>query len=189
MLTAFSSDGYNWGETTMLTSSNMEDFYGGMPAVVISPDGTYRMYYTHTGPDAFIKSDMPGVELHIKRIYSAHSSDGLFWEPDPGIRIDGGEEADKGHASSCDVYIREDGKYEMVYCSGNYGIGVAVSDDSLDWTRLGSTGMDGADPVVNVFPDSVVRMYYSVYVPESKKQDVMTLDIVEGVYSAVRESI
>ena len=188
MLTAFSSDGYSWEEPTRLTSSNMEDFYGAMPAVVISPDGTYKMYYTHTGPDTFIKSDMPGIELFIKSIYSAHSSDGLFWEPDLGRRIDGGEEADKGHASSADVYIREDGKYEMVYCSGNYGIGTAVSNDGLDWTRLGSTGMDGADPVVNVFPDGTVRMYYAVYIPESKKDDVGE-DFIAGVYSAVREPI
>ena len=189
MLTAFSSDGYNWGNETKLMSSNMEDFYGALPAVVISPDGTYRMYYTRTGPDTFIKSDLPGVELHIKRIHSAHSSDGLAWEPDPGIRIDGGEEADKGHSSSNDVYIREDGKYEMVYNSGNYGIGIAVSDDGLDWTRLGSTGMDGADPVVNVFSDGTVRMYYAVYIPESKKQDFVGLDIQAGIYSAVREPI
>jgi len=189
MLTAFSNDGYNWEDETMLTSPNMDDFYGGMPAVVISPDGTYRMYYTHTGPDTFIKSDMPGVELHIKRVYSAHSSDGLVWEPDPGIRIDGGEEADKGHASSGDVYIRKDGKYEMVYCSGGYGIGWAVSDDGLSWTRMGSTGMDGADPVVNVFSDGTVRMYYAVYIPESKKQDVVGSDIVAGIYSATRETI
>ncbi len=189
MLTAFSSDGYNWEKITMLTSSNMKDFYGALPSVVISPDGTYRMYYTRTGPDTFIKSDLPGVELHIKRIYSAHSSDGLLWEPDLGIRIDGGEEADKGHASSNDVYIRKDGKYEMVYNSGNYGIGIAVSDDGLNWTRLGSTGMDGADPVVNVFSDGTVRMYYAIYIPESKRQDVIGLDKEAGVYSAVRESI
>ncbi len=189
MLTAFSSDGYNWGNETKLTSSNMEDFYGALPAVIISPDGTYRMYYTRTGPDTFMKSDLPGVELYIKRIYSAHSSDGLAWEPDPGIRIDGGEEADKGHSSSNDVYVRKDGKYEMVYNSGNYGIGIAVSDDGLNWTRLGSTGMDGADPVVNVFSDGTVRMYYAVYIPESKKQDVVGLDIQAGIYSAVREPI
>jgi len=160
-----------------------------MPAVVISPDGTYRMYYTHTGPDTFTKPDMPGVEMHIKRIYSVHSSDGLVWKPDPGIRIDGGEEADEGHASSGDVYIREDGKYEMVYCSGGYGIGWAVSDDGLSWTRMGSTGMDGADPVVNVFSDGTVRMYYAVYIPDSKKQDVVDPDFVAGIYSATRESL
>ena len=186
MLTAFSSDGYNWGNETKLTSSNMKDFYGGMPAVVISPDGTYRMYYTRTGPDTFIKSDLPGVELHIKRIYSAHSSDGLVWESDPGIRIDGGEEADKGHASSNDVYIRKDGKYEMVYNSGNYGVGIAVSDDGLDWTRLGSTGIDGGDPVVNVFSDGTIRMYYGA---GPKKYGDVVSDRVAGVYSAVREPI
>lgn len=186
MLTAFSSDGYNWGNETKLTSSNMEDFYGGMPAVVISPDGTYRMYYTRTGPDTFIKSDLPGVELHIKRIYSAHSSDGLVWESDPGIRIDGGEEADKGHASSNDVYIRKDGKYEMVYNSGNYGVGIAVSDDGLDWTRLGSTGIDGGDPVVNVFSDGTIRMYYGA---GPKKYGDVVSDRVTGVYSAVRGPI
>ena len=188
MLTAFSSDGYNWEELTMLTSSNMEDFYGGMPAVVISPNETYRMYYTRTGPDTFIKSDMPGVELFIKSIYSAHSSDGLVWEPDSGRRIDGGEEADKGHASSAEVYIREDGKYEMVYSSGNYGIGIAVSDDGLDWTRLGSTGMNGADPVVNVFSDGTIRMYY-VAGPKKDEEGNVILDVVAGVYSAVREPI
>ena len=188
MLTAFSSDGYNWGKTTMLTSSNMEDFYGALPAVIISPDGIYRMYYTRTGPDTFIKSDMPGVELHIKRIHNAHSLDGLFWEPDPGIRIDGGEEADKGHASSCDVYIREDGKYEMVYVSGTYGAGIAISDDGLDWTRLGSTGIDGGDPVVNVFPDGTVRMYYGGG-PKKDEEGNVILNTVAGVYSAVREPI
>jgi len=186
MMTAFSSDGYNWGKATMLTSSNMEDFYGALPAVIISLDGTYRMYYTRTGPDTFIKSDMPGVELFIKRIYSAHSSDGLFWEPDPGVRIDGGEEADKGHSSSNDVYIRKDGKYEMVYCSGVAGIGIAVSDDGLSWTRLVSTGIDGGDPVVNVFPDGAVRMYYGF---GPKKDGEVVSDKSSGVYSAVRESI
>ncbi len=188
MMTAFSNDGYNWGDETMLTSSNMEDFYGALPAVIMSPDGTYRMYYTRTGPDTFIKSDMPGVELHIKRIYSAHSSDGLVWEPDPGIRIDGGEEADKGHASSCDVYIRDDGKYEMVYCSNVAGAGIAVSDDGLDWTRLGSTGIMGGDPVVNVFSDGTIRMYYGVG-PKKDEEGNVVLDIVAGVYSAVREPI
>ncbi len=188
MLTAFSSDGYNWEKTTMLTSSNMEKFYGALPAVVISADGTHRMYYTRTGPDTFIKSDMPGVELFIKRIYSAHSSDGLVWEPDLGIRIDGGEEADGGHASSGDVYIRGDGKYEMVYCSGHYGAGIAVSDDGLDWTRLGSTGIMGGDPVVNVFPDGTIRMYYGGGPKKDEKGNII-LDTVAGVYSAVREAI
>ena len=187
MLTAFSSDGYNWEEPTMLTSSNMEDFYGALPAVVISSDGTYRIYYTRTGPDTFIKSDMPGVELFIKSIYSAYSSDGLFWEPDLGRRIDGGEETDKGHASSADVYIREDGKYEMVYCSG-MGTGIAVSDDGLDWTRLGSTGIDGGDPVINVFPDGTVRMYYGGG-PKKDESGNIIIDTAPGVYSAVREAL
>jgi len=188
MLTAFSNDGYNWEDETMLTSPNMDDFYGGMPAVVISPDGTYRMYYTRTGPDTFIKSDLPGVELFIKRIYSAHSSDGLVWEPDPGIRIDGGEEADKGHASSGDVYIRKDGKYEMVYCSNVAGTGIAISDEGLNWTRLGSTGILGGDPVVNVFSDGTIRMYYGVGSKKDEDGNVI-LDRVAGVYSAVREPI
>ncbi len=77
----------------------------------------------------------------------------------------------------------------MVYNSLNYGIGVAVSYNGLNWTRVGSTGMDGADPIVNVFSDGTVRMYYAVYVPESKKDDIVASDIVAGVYSAVRELI
>jgi len=182
MLTAVSSDGYNWEEPTMLTSSNMEDFYGALPAVVLSLDGTYRMYYTRAGPETYTLPEKDS-EVAVRRIYSAHSSDGLFWEPDPGIRIDGAEEIDKGHASSNDVYIREDGKYEMVYCSRGYGIGWAVSNDGLNWTRMGSTGMDGADPVVNVFPDGTIRMYYVVGL---KKGD---LDKPPGIYSATKESL
>jgi len=196
MLTAFSSDGYNWEKATMLTSSNMEDFYGALPAVVISPDGTYRMYYTRCGSETYT---LPGKETaaHVRQIYSAHSSDGLFWEPDPGIRIDGAEEIDKGHASSNDVYIREDGKYEMLYTGeGGRGVSYAVSDDGLSWTRLGFTGFLGMDPIVTVFPDGVVRMYYDNYLIQSTdpNKDISKLPKTidgrpPGIYSAIRGPI
>jgi len=174
----------------------MEDFYGALPTVVISPDGTYRMYYTRSGSETY---KLPGKEseAHVRRIYSAHSLDGLVWEPDPGIRIDGAEEIDKGHASSNDVYIREDGKYEMVYTGeGGRGISYAVSDDGLSWTRLGFTGFLGMDPIVTVFPDGTVRMYYDNYIAhQSEDKNKKTSGLPPtidgqppGIYSAVRES-
>lgn len=165
--TAVSSDGYNWENETLCTSLNMEEFYGALPAVVLSPEGTYRMYYTHT--------ETIDGENEVKRIYSAHSSDGLVWDPDPGIRVD--------DASSCDVYIREDGKYEMV--DGDW----TVSDDGLNWTRMGYTGIEGVDRIINVFPDGTVRMYYSNWMP-GLVGGTPSIDGREaGIYSAIREPI
>ncbi len=176
IMTAVSSDGYNWEDETVCTSPNIEDFYGGLPSVIILPDETYRMYYTReTGPST----------QRVWSIYSAHSSDGLVWEPDPGIRIDGAEKVDRNHASSGDVYIREDGKYEMFYISGGVEIYRAVSDDGLNWTRMGYTGLEGLDPIINVFPDGTIRMYYATtaadWFPPSDKPP--------GIYSATRESL
>jgi len=176
IMTAISSDGYNWEDETICTSSNMEDFYGALPSVVLSPDGTYQMYYTR---------ETGSPTQRIWSIYSAHSSDGLVWESDPGIRIDGAEEIDRGHASSGDAYTREDGKYEMVYVSGGTEIYWAVSDDGLNWTRMGYTGIQGLDPIINVFPDGIVRMYYGTtaadWFPPSDKPP--------GIYSAIRGPI
>ncbi len=179
--TAVSSDGHNWENKTAFTLSN-EYFYGcGVPSAIILPDGTYRMYYDREeGPGAY-----GGIGERVWRIYSAHSSDGLAWEPDPGIRIDGAEAVDRGHASSCDVYIREDGKYEMVYISGGAEIYRAVSDDGLNWTRMGYTGIQGLDPIINIFPDGTIRMYYATtaaeWFPPSDKPP--------GVYSAIRGAV
>lgn len=179
-MTAVSSDGQRWEDATGCTFPEMENAL--VPSVIILPDGTYRMYYTRGFPTETYMTSRGEVRVH--RIYSAHSSDGLVWELDPGIRIDGAEEVDRGHASSCDVYIREDGKYEMVYVSGGYEIYWAVSDDSLNWTRMGYTGLEGLDPIINVFPDGTIRMYYAIaYVPE------MISEKPVGIYSAIRETI
>ena len=205
MLTSFSSDGYNWEKETMLTSSNMKDFYGTLPCVVLSPDGTYRMYYARSGPETFtisandiswleLPEELLEVEFPVYRIHSAHSSDGLFWEPDSGVRIDG-VGANNGHASSADIYIREDGKYEMVYCSGSGNIGWAVSDDGLSWTHISITDFHGLDPIINVFPDGTIRMYYDNWIgPLEQTTNLPNLpETIDGkppgIYSAVRESI
>ena len=178
-MTAVSSDGHNWENATGCTFPYIENAL--VPSVIILPDGTYRMYYTRGFPtETYMTS---GGEVPVHRIYSAHSSDGLVWELDPGIRIDGAEEVDRGHASSCDVYIREDGKYEMVYVSGGYEIYWAVSDDGLNWTRIGYTGLEGLDPIINVFPDGTIRMYYAIAYP------TVISDKPVGIYSAIREPI
>lgn len=211
IMTAFSSDGYNWGDETKLTSSSSEDPYGTLPFAVILPDETYRMYYAREGSETHTQANLTSwlelpdemleMQFPVYNVYSAHSSDGLVWEPDSGIRIDS-TEADEGHASSGDVYIREDGKYEMVYCSGWGDIAWAVSDDGLSWTRMGLTGLKGFDPIINVFPDGTIRVYYdnwiatSVYEQIEEYFGIDTSGLPEtidgrpaGIYSAIRETL
>jgi len=85
----------------------------------------------------------------------------------------------------------------MLYTGeGGRGVSYAVSDDGLSWTRLGFTGFLGMDPIVTVFPDGVVRMYYDNYLIQSTdpNKDISKLPKTidgrpPGIYSAIRGPI
>ena len=61
---------------------------GAVSACTIAlPDGTLRMYYTQILPRPGFPDGANDYDNAATRILSAHSSDGLAWTPEPGVRL------------------------------------------------------------------------------------------------------
>lgn len=92
------------------------------PDVVDLHGGGYRLYYRAGGEDAFIGS--------------AHSTDGLNWREEPGIRVDRGGKYGFNRVESCDVLGLEDGEWRMYFSAFDgdfWSIYRCESGDGLQW--------------------------------------------------------
>lgn len=133
-------------------------------ALVRLPDGRVRMYYSRSGPS---DPDDPS-----SGVLSALSSDGLTFEPDPGVRLRPGADGEPDDAGIIHPHVIEvrGGGYRMYYDAdagarpGNddapnwKGIRSATSSDGLEWSkdrgfriRKGMQGLSWADLVWSPF--------------------------------------
>jgi hypothetical protein len=100
-------------------------------------------------------------------VLSATSEDGLNFTKEKGIRLI----SSKGTAMRPCV-LKDGGKYVMYYGTDQY-IYKASSKDGLHWTELGSTGVAGADPSIQVL-SGYWRMFYSKTDPATGKPSLYT---------------
>lgn len=118
-------------QVTSAAQLNMGSIIG--PSLLRLKDGRFRLYLQARGQS--------GVN-----IISLISADGSRWDPEPGIRIQHGEQSDIDfEAGEPFVYLDLDGKYYMPYTGRQPVIGssnllhklvFAVSDDGLTWSKL-----------------------------------------------------
>jgi beta-xylosidase len=155
---AISRDGMNWVRLqgpyrgALLDHGGEDDWdalFGSWPRVIQTEDGKFIMYY-HS--------------LDWKRggffIGAAVSDDGLRWTKVGTVLGPGEPGAFDAMGGSCRHVIKHDDGYLMFYegtdDSGYYGIGLALSDDGLNWRRDSVDGKP-AGPVFNHAPKGLGR--------------------------------
>jgi len=147
---AISRDGLNWTRLegpyrgAFLEQDEEDPMILGWPRVLREEDGSYKMYYSSLNP---VKGG--GVCLAV-------SEDGLRWEKRGRVF------AGKGEPGSFDEMgggigsiIKVNGQYLMFYEAMNndfyFSIGLAVSDDGINWRR-DEAGEQPGGPVFNHSP-------------------------------------
>ncbi len=143
------------------------------PRVVGLPDGGYRLYYTQILPRPGFPAGANDYDHSTTRILSAHSTDGIYWTPEPGVRLSPqlGGAGDSRVVSSEVVPTDTPGRWRMYYecCPGTQAqmnsIRSAVSSDGgLTWipepgTRLEQNGRNYSAPRMLFLPDGRCRLY------------------------------
>ncbi|MBI4022686.1 hypothetical protein HY375_00780 [Candidatus Berkelbacteria bacterium] len=140
---AISSDGFTFTveEGIRLAKGGQYDRQAILhPSIVTLPDGTYRLYYDGEAPS--------GQDDLGWRILSAHSSDGLTWTKDEGLRFPAtaGEGEGNGDEDATDfdmifsAHAEQAGNETILsvtaqtYPLGESGIWQATSQDGLNFT-------------------------------------------------------
>jgi hypothetical protein len=138
VISAISDDGLNFTREPgdRLTYSGTGEETGGIygSAVILLPDGTYRMYYQGREP-----------LYNVARILSAVSSDGLSWTRESGVRLDPRDLCPVSYAIGGPLpYLDGNGVFHL-FVSGNvceglggldliFGIFDATSSDGLTFS-------------------------------------------------------
>jgi len=177
---AISRDGINWIRLegpyrgAFLERGKAEDFdalFCTMPNVLAEDDGTWKMYYHSLDP----KTRQFFVGLAI-------SDDGFQWTKIGKILSPGEEGSFDERGVATRHVIKRNGQYLMFYEGVNntsyFSIGLAVSDDGINWTKQKGSEEDGSvfahapqgsgswdakavgTPCVVAMPDRSLRMYY-----------------------------
>ncbi len=149
-----------------------DELFCSWPRVLHEPDGSFKMYY-HS-----LNWEMGGFFIGV-----AVSGDGFNWQKMGRVLGPGAPGSFDASGVSCRYVMRHDGGYVMFYegCdeSGYYGIGLALSDDGLNWRRDEAGGQPAPPvflhapkgsgrwdsraigaPFVLPLPDGSYRMYY-----------------------------
>ncbi len=144
------------------------------PRVVRLPGGTFRMYYTQILPRVGFPDGANDYDNATTRILSATSTDGVRWNPEPGVRLSAAQGgAGEFRVVSAEVvpFADDSGRLRMYYecCSGpqsvQNSIRSAVSEDGgLEWTpesgvRLESAGCNYMAPRIVFLDDGAWRLY------------------------------
>ncbi|MDY6834338.1 MAG: hypothetical protein SVY53_06000 [Chloroflexota bacterium] len=157
---AISADGFSWTKTGKLITRALEDPY------VVVVDGVYHLF-------AEDKADVPfrGLRRYHSSDFITWVDDGDVFDPQGGGDPDGWESQD---VSSPVVWHDGDIWYMLYEGRGNgYGgmIGLATSDDGLNWRREATNpvqgyGTPGEWDEANNVPDSLLELkgtYYMTY--------------------------
>ncbi len=167
------------------------------PRVVRLPDGTYRMYYTQMLPRPGHPAGANDYGTATTRILSARSTDGLIWNPEPGVRLSpaaGGAGDFRVVSSEVGPAADGSGRLRMYYecCRGptnvQNSIRSAVSGDGLTWEpepgdRLRVTGANITAPRIVFLDDGRLRMYVTqrgVGIVSAISVDGMTFQMEPG---------
>lgn len=167
------------------------------PRVVRLADGTWRMYYTQILPREGNTTGANDYGNATTRILSAHSADGVAWNPEPGVRLSAAEGgAGDFRVVSSEVVPAADGsgRLRMYYecCPGSQdvqnSIRSAVSDDGLEWEpepgeRLLVSGSNIMAPRILFLGDGRLRMYVTqrgVGIVSAISADGMTFEMEPG---------
>jgi len=167
------------------------------PRVVRLADGTWRMYYTQILPREGNTTGANDYGNATTRILSAHSAEGVAWNPEPGVRLSAAEGgAGDFRVVSSEVAPAADGsgRLRMYYecCPGSQdvqnSIRSAVSDDGLEWEpepgdRLLVSGSNIMAPRILFLGDGRLRMYVTqrgVGIVSAISADGMTFEMEPG---------
>ena len=143
------------------------------PRIVALPGGSYRMYYTQILPRAGFPAGANDYDNASSRILSATSSDGVTWQPEPGVRLSpqqGGAGDFRVVSSEVVPVLEGNARLRMYYecCPGPQSqpnsIRSAVSDDGLEWAvesgeRLKRDGHNVSAPRIVFLDDGRCRLY------------------------------
>ena len=143
------------------------------PRVLRLPDGAYRMYYTQILPRPGHPAGANDYGGATTRILSARSTNGVTWQPEPGVRLSpaaGGAGDFRVVSGEVGPAAEGGGRLRMYYecCPGTQdvqnSIRSAVSTDGLTWEpepgdRLRVPGANIMAPRIVFLGDGRLRMY------------------------------
>ena len=168
-----SQDGAHWSRVegphpygSILLPGSPDEFDGqlvGWPNV-LEVGGSYNMYYNTYNP--LTKKFTIGL---------ATGSDALKWTK-KGPVLSGGESEDSFDFRGCSrrhVHLMNDGSYRMWYegvsKDGTHSIGMATSNDAVNWARLSDEAIFKPDPDVNAWDSGGVGSPHLVYIPDTDR--------------------
>ncbi len=146
---AISDDGLNF-QAEGLRLADYDDINRVGPTVIRLDDGRYRMYYCEGPTQPTVIGNAEGEQQPIwpDNIKSAISSDGLSWEIESGIRIDGTKPLFYGMFTNMigtpDIVKISDGSFQLYFLAGSPemdekgvdGIYRAESADGLNFSNM-----------------------------------------------------
>lgn len=173
IFSSFSDDGYSFVKESGVRVSPRSGFYLEGPTVIKLKNGSYRMYFN--------ENTISSKEKREGAIWGATSSDGLSWVRDEKVTLgsipDGKNPSNWPQALHPFVLERQDGSYLMFY-STHSQVYAANSDDGINWEKIGSVGINGADVDGYYLSDDTIRLYYGNFSPTTSGV-IYTIDIKE----------
>lgn len=163
IFSSFAEDGFNFTPEEGERISPQAGFYLEGPTLFQIADGTYRMYFDEDTISSGLNK--------TGKIWGASSADGLNFirDENPTIESDPSVEQmppDWQQALHPFVLKRPDGTYLMLYNTHSKIYG-AVSDDGINWSKIGYIGIEGADADGYYLPDGTLRLYYGNFSPQT----------------------
>jgi hypothetical protein len=143
------------------------------PRVLALPGGGYRMYYSQILPRPGFPGGANDYDHSTTRILSAHSTDGVVWAPEPGVRLSpqAGGAGEFRVVSSEVVPVADGSRLRMYYecCTGpqsttNSILSAVSTDGGLEWqlepgSRLAQAGHNFSAPRIVFLDDGGCRLY------------------------------
>lgn len=167
MFSSFTTDGINFTKDSgVRLQPRSAEYYVEGPTVFELPDKTWRMYFNENSIAAGNNRD--------GEIWGATSKDGLAFTRDEKPTLQAGqEEAMQGNMPAPwkqvlhpFVIKNPKGGYLMFYNSHSE-IYAAVSENGMDWKKIGKVGVHGADMDGYFQQDGTLRIYYGDFSPQT----------------------
>lgn len=172
IFSSISFDGYSFTKESGERVKPKDGYYLEGPTVIQLEDSSYRMYFN--------ENETASKERRVGKIYGASSSDALTWTRDEKATIESDQKVEKAPADWPQalhpfVVKRPTGGYLMLY-NTHSKIYAATSTDGVSWTKIGYTGINGADADGYYLPDGTLRVYFGNFSPETSGV-VYTVDL------------
>jgi hypothetical protein len=129
-------------------------------AIIVLPDGAYRMIYeVRTG-------DQRRGEAETRKLYSAVSTDGIYWRKEPGVRFYDYGEGNSIFTSVPDV-LWFNNTLRMYYTAGLTSRIAVSTDNGLTWRKEANIEVENVsvllDPDILRLEDGTYKLFFTSF--------------------------